>query len=82
MRRVRRWPWSSAPPRIFTATPTLLYQLATTYGLPVAMYEDRLSVFVRNDEDEAATTYPLLASVSCIAGGLRLDSRLSERIIG
>jgi len=28
---------------------TLLWQLATTYGLPVALYGDRLNVFVRND---------------------------------
>lgn len=28
---------------------TLLQQLATTYGLPVALYGDRLGVFVRND---------------------------------
>jgi hypothetical protein len=28
---------------------TLLRQLATTYGLPLALYGDRLNVFVRND---------------------------------
>ena len=27
----------------------LLYQVATTYGLPVSLYGDRLNVFVRND---------------------------------
>jgi transposase len=28
---------------------TLLHQLGTTYGLPLALYGDRLNVFVRND---------------------------------
>src|SRR6266852_9331225 len=28
---------------------TLLRQLVTTYGLPLALYDDRLNVFVRND---------------------------------
>jgi hypothetical protein len=29
---------------------TLLHQLGTAYGLPVALYGDRLNVFVRNDQ--------------------------------
>ena len=43
------WPWTSGPPRICTATSPCSSSSCTTYGLPLALYGDRLNVFVRND---------------------------------